>query len=1180
MAEFVHLHLHSEYSLLDGACRISDIPERAKECGHTAVALTDHGVMYGAVSFYRACKKAGIHPIIGCEVYVAAQSRFERSGGIDGKYHHLVLLCKNEIGYKNLIAMVSKGFTEGFYAKPRVDLDLLRNYSEGLICLSGCLAGKIPSLLLRGEYDEAVSYARELSTIFGKDNFYIEIQNHGLSEQVQVLPELVRLAEECGLPLVATNDCHYLRREDAQTQAILMCIQTNSVITDGRPIGFETDEFYYKNDAEMKMLFGKYKGAIENTVKIAERCRFEFTFDDPKLPTFRTPEGKTSSEYLRELTLRGFERRRADGTLIASVEEEPKYFERIEYELRVIADMGYSDYFLIVQDYVGFARSKGIPVGPGRGSGAGSLVAFLTGITDIDPLRFDLLFERFLNPERVSMPDIDIDFCYNRRDEVIRYMFDHYGSDHVSQIIAFGTLAARAAIRDVGRALGMAYADVDPVAKAVPAGPGVTLKDALKLSALKKQYESSDAVKRLIDTALAIEGMPRNITVHAAGLVVTDLPVSQYVPLAVSNETVVTQFDMDTIAELGLLKFDFLALRYLTIIEDTCRTIRERVPNFDIEKIPFDDKATYGLIAKGGTLGLFQLESAGMRQTLTELKPDCLEDIIAAIALYRPGPMDSIPQYIEARHNPDRVRYAHPLLEPILKSTYGCTVYQEQVMSIFRVIAGYTYGHADVVRRAMSKKKGDVLAAERQSFLEGALVNGVEESVAEQLFDDMASFANYAFNKSHAAAYAVISYRTAYLKQHYPCEYMSALLTSVLGNLPKLAEYIAECEKYGIHVLPPDVNESRLYFHPKDGNIVFGLLALKNVGKQFIESILRERSSSPFTDFEDFVRRMAPYDVNKRMVEALIKSGAFDRLGVYRSRLLASYEALIDMIQAKDRNNVAGQLDMFSAIPSAKSLSPAFEYPKIPDLSLKEKLLLERESSGMYFSGHILDNYDRHAKHVGAKGIASVHQGVAADELKEKDAVVIAGIVSAVTVKTTRKNEKMAFFTLEDRYGEIECLAFPSQYAKQGYHLRLETPLLVRGNLSVRDGEEEEPKILVSEVSELIENERFTPEMIPVKIPKKEQEPQPTRKVEAPKTQGSADARRLPTKLYLRVPDLSSEVYRKAKNLVEIFEGSTQVFFYDSSTSQYIPHTGGTEATEFVLNELRQILGEINVVPR
>ncbi|MBO7250372.1 MAG: DNA polymerase III subunit alpha, partial [Clostridia bacterium] len=802
MADVVHLHLHSEYSLLDGACRISEIPKKAAECGHTAVALTDHGVMYGAVAFFDACKKYGVKPIIGCEVYVAPTSRHEKDVKL-GRPHHLVLLCKNETGYKNLIQLVSKGYTEGFYSKPRVDKELLRAHAEGLVALSACLAGEIPSLLVSGDYEGALKVAREYSDIFGKENFYIEIQNHGLPEQIQILDTLARLAKDTGLGLVATNDTHYLNREDAHTQAILMFIQTNNVITEGRPVGFETDEFYYKSTEEMERIFGKYEGAIENSKRIADMCNFEFSFDIPKLPRFKTPNGEKAGDYLRYMAECGFEKKLNAGIISFSQHPESEYRERLEYELSTIESMGFSDYFLIVADYVNYARSQNIPVGPGRGSGAGSLVAYLTGITDVDPIVFELLFERFLNPERVSMPDIDIDFCYNRREEVIDYMYRKYGADHVTQIAAFGTLAARAAVRDVGRAMGMSYADVDVVAKAIPKDLGVTLEKAMKTAELKALYESSDEYKTLLDTAAKVEGMPRNITIHAAGLVVTDQAVFDSVPLAQSNGTTVTQFDMDIIGKLGLLKFDFLGLRYLTIIDDACKAVAKRIPDFDITKVPLDDKATYELISAGNTLGLFQLESAGMRQVLTELKPDRFEDIIAAIALYRPGPMDSIPKYIESRHNPDKTEYFLPQLKPILESTYGCTVYQEQVMSIFREIAGYSYGHADIVRRAMAKKKADVLSAERDGFVEGAAKNGISRADAEKLFEDMSSFANYAFNKSHAAAYAVISFRTAYLKAHYPAEYMSALLTSVLGNLPKLAEYINECSKFGISVQAP-----------------------------------------------------------------------------------------------------------------------------------------------------------------------------------------------------------------------------------------------------------------------------------------------------------------------------------------------------------------------------------------
>ena len=1166
MSGFVHLHLHSEYSLLDGACRIADIPKRAKECGHSAVALTDHGVMYGAVPFFKACKAEGIKPIIGCEVYVAGNSRFERSNSSDGsgKYNHLVLLCKNDEGYRNLISMVSRSFTEGFYSKPRVDLDLLKKHSSGLVALSACLAGKIPALLLAGRYEEAVEYAETMESIFGKGNFYIELQNHGMSDQIQILPSLVRLSEETGIPMVATNDCHYLRRENAQTQAVLMCIQTNTVITDGRPVGFETDEFYYKNTDEMRMLFGKYKGAIENTVKIADMCNFEFAFDDPKLPTFKTPEGMTSKEYLRKLTYEGLERRIKDGSLVYEPQGEAVYKERIEYELSVISDMGYDDYFLIVQDYVGFARSKDIPVGPGRGSGAGSLVAFLVGITDVDSIKFDLLFERFLNPERVSMPDIDIDFCYNRRDEVIEYMYDKYGSDHVSQIIAFGTLAARAAIRDVGRAMGIPYADVDPVARAVPHELGITLADALKLPDLKTQYEHSETVKKLVDTAMELEGMPRNITVHAAGLVVTDLPVSKYVPLATSNSAIVTQFDMDTVAQLGLLKFDFLALRYLTIMKEACNFVKETHPDFDINKVPFNDQKTFDLISSGATLGVFQLESAGMRQMLSELRPDCFDDIIAAIALYRPGPMDSIPQYIAARHNPQKISYAHPILEPILRSTYGCIVYQEQVMSVFRSMAGYSYGHADIVRRAMSKKKADVLNAEKDSFLSGCEQNGIDRETASDIFDDISSFAKYAFNKSHAAAYAVISYRTAYLKAHYPCEYMAALMTSVLGNLIKLAEYIDECSKYGIKVLAPNINESRMYFHPHNNNIVFGLLALKNVGKQFVDNIIKERSSAPFVDFEDFVVRMSAYDINKRMVEALIKSGAFDGLGNHRSQLLVSYDKLIDIRSETNRSNISGQLDMFSSTFGAIDAAPKFEYPQLPEYPIKERLMMEKESSGMYFSGHLIDSYSDNVSAIMPKSISSL---LNVESVKEKETVKVCGILSSVTVKATRKKEKMAFITIEDRYGEIECLVFPKLYSENIHLLRVDAPLMVEGTVSLR--EEEEPKILVNSMAELVENGKF----------------QKTPQEQAPRTQPESSAPTInkntvmaPQKIYLRVPDMKCRAYLKAKNIVDIFEGEAKVIFYDSQSSKYLDYGAGICLSEYVISELCEILGKDNVV--
>ncbi|MBE6600127.1 MAG: DNA polymerase III subunit alpha [Ruminococcaceae bacterium] len=1150
MKDFVHLHLHSEYSLLDGACRIADIPKRAKECGHRAVALTDHGVMYGAVAFFRACKKEGIKPIIGCEVYVAPKSRFDKQIS-DGSAQHLVLLCKNETGYKNLIKMVSTAFTEGFYSKPRVDDALLAEHHEGLVALSACLAGRIPRLLSRGEYDEACAAAKKYAGIFGKDNFYIEIQDHNLPEQKQILPSLIKLAHDCELPLVATNDCHYLRRADSDTQAVLMCIQTNNVLADGRPIGFETDEFYYKTTEEMDELFGEYEGAIENTAKIADMCDFEFSFGKTYLPVFPCPNGVSSVDHLRRLTADGLRRRIEMGDIDINTADLDEYTKRIEYELSVIEKMGYADYFLIVQDYVNFAKSKKIPVGPGRGSGAGSLVAFVLGITDVDSIKFGLLFERFLNPERVSMPDIDIDFCYNRRGEVLEYLSERYGADHVSQIITFGTLAARAAVRDVGRVLGMPYSDVDAVARAVPQALDMTIDRALKMPELREMYESSAEIRKLIDTARAIEGMPRNVSIHAAGVVITQDPVSSYVPLATSNGAVVTQFDMNTVADLGLLKFDLLALRYLTIINDAQMQIRENDPDFDITKVPLNDKKAYKIISSGNTLGIFQLESAGITSMLMNLRPESIDDILAAIALYRPGPMDSIPKYIESRHNREKVNYALPELEGILSSTYGCLVYQEQVMQVFREIAGYSYGQADIVRRAMSKKHADELEAERGRFVSGAVERGISPSDAEKLFDDMGSFASYAFNKSHAAAYALISYRTAYLKAHYPREYFAALLTSVLGNSVKITEYISECNKAGIQVLPPDINESGMYFHVSGKNICFGLLALRNVGKQFAQNLINERKLARFSSFTDFIERMSSGELNKRQIESLIKSGAFDGLGVFRSRLLSSYEKIIDNANDKSRGNIAGQLDMFS-IGQEDLKAPTFEYPDIPEFSVKEKLMLEKECSGMYFSGHIIDSYSKCIGSISVTPIAELIGDENADKIHDRDRVTVAGIITSLTRKTTKKDEQMAFFTLEDRCGEIECVVFSRQYERLSSYLRVDAAVKVEGTVSVRD--EEDPKILASNIEDLIENDRF-------QVKKEEPKSEPK-----------------PKKLYLRVPNMSSEEYKKSENLIEIFPGDTPVMYYETESKKYFVRHSGMHISSFLLSELEKYLGKDNVV--
>ena len=1170
MNGFVHLHLHSEYSLLDGACRITDIPERVKECGQEAVALTDHGVMYGAVAFWQACRNAGIKPIIGCEVYVAHNTRFEKTVSADGYADHLVLLCGSNEGYRNLCEMVSRSFTEGFYNKPRVDEELLRRYHGGLIALSACLGGKIPKQLAKGNYKGAKEAAERYAEIFGPEHFYIEIQDHGLAEQRTMLPMLVDLAKDCGLPLVATNDCHYLRRQDANAQAVLMCIQTNTTVDMGRPAAFATDEFYLKDTNEMTMTFKAYPEALANTCRIAGRCEVSFDFSTTYLPKFPCPAGKSAADYLREKAEAGFAERVKQGHITFAEHPETAYRERMEYELSVILQMGYADYFLIVQDYVNYARSQDIPVGPGRGSGAGSLVAYSLGITDIDPLRFDLLFERFLNPERVSMPDIDIDFCYNRRDEVIAYVGRRYGQDHVSQIITFGTLAARAAVRDVGRALGMSYSDVDEVARTVPQEPNITLSMALKLPELKRLYEGSASVKRLVDTAMTLEGMPRNVSIHAAGIVITDKPVAEYVPLALSNGTVVTQYDMDTVAKLGLLKFDFLALRYLTILHDAEQQIREREPAFDLETIPQDDAATYRLIASGKTSGVFQLESGGMRQMLMNLMPERIDDIIAAIALYRPGPMDSIPTFIECRHHPEKVTYATPLLEPILRSTYGCVVYQEQVMQIFREVAGYTFGHADVVRRAMSKKKAAVLLAERETFVSGAVERGVDAAVAAKLFADMESFADYAFNKSHAAAYAVLCYRTAYLKQHHPCEYLSALLTSVLGNQTKVAEYIAECGTRGIRVLPPDINESRAEFAVVDGNIRFGLQAIRNVGRQFLDQILEERRRGTFSSFEDFISRMQAGDLNKRMVEALIKAGTFDRLGVFRSRLLSSYERIIDQAAEKGRNNLAGQLDMFSAAVSGTGArEQLFDYPPLPDLSPREKLLMEREATGMFFSGQLLDSYSRHLALLSPTPITDL---VGEDATPvEKQRVTVAGMVTSVTLKNTRAGDRMAFFRLEDQNGEIECVVFSRPFAACAHLIRSDLAVAVSGTVSLR--EDEPPKLLVNTMEELVDNAAF-------REPSAQQSAggseagQPI----APRASQPTPAPARPRRLFLRVPDRSGKVWVRTQALLEIFDGAFPVAVFDASVGQYDFSLPGLALDDYVLAQFRDLLGADNVI--
>ncbi len=1155
MGDFVHLHVHSEYSLLDGACRIEDIPKTVASLGQSAVAITDHGAMYGAVAFYKACLREGVKPIIGCEVYVAPNSRFDKAGRSEYSGQHLVLLCKNEEGYRNLSKLVSLSFTEGFYQKPRIDLELLSKHHEGLIALSACLAGAIPQLIVAGRPEEAEAYALRMHRIMGEENFYLELQNHGLSEDEAVVRGLVKIAKATGIPLVATNDVHYLRRNMAEIQEVLMCIQTNSTLTDHSFKSLGTDEFYFKSTEEMERLFGMYEGAIENTVRIAEKCNFSFAFGNTVMPTFVPEDGLSHKESLLSLAERGFLERVRSGQVSFEKNTEKEYRERMRYELSVIDEMGFNAYFLIVRDFVAYAKREGIPVGPGRGSGAGSLVAYCVGITDVDPLKYDLLFERFLNPERISLPDFDIDFCYERRDEVIRYVRERYGNDHVAQIITFGTLAPRAAIRDVGRAMGLSYAETDRVAKLIPRELSVTLADALQKKELREIYEKEEKIRRLFDTAMALEGMPRHASTHAAGVVMTEHPVSDYVPLALNDGGTVTQYDMDTVAEIGLVKFDFLGLRYLTIIADAEREVRRTDAAFDITKVAMDDVATFRLISQGQTDGVFQLESAGMQKMLMQLQPETFEDIIAAIALYRPGPMDSIPQYIARRHGREQAEYPVPALRDVLGVTYGCIVYQEQVMQIFRLLAGYSFARADIVRRAMAKKKAEVLQAEEKNFIEGAEKNGISPTVSSAIFADMASFASYAFNKSHATAYAMLSYRTAYLKAHYPREYMAALLTSVLGNTDKIGEYVREAQKLGIRVLPPDINESEMYFSVSGNAVRFGLLALKNVGRTFISALIAERRQGAFQSFKDFVLRMAGKDLNSRMVESLIKAGAFDSLGVYRSRLMAKFPEMIDAASGVTHRNLSGQVDFFSDFGADL---PEIEegYPDIPEYAPRELLLLERESSGLYFTGHLLDEFKLHIEDLHPDSITDIlgafsESDSGDDRYCDGKTVNLAGIVVSRSDKTTRDGRKMFLFTLQDRYAEIEAIVFYAAAEKLSPYVLVDKAISVTGRISLR--EEEKPKIVVSAAEPLTVNASFKKKEI-----------------------STANKR-----LFLRVPSVNDASVPTTVSVLRQYPGEETVVFFDVSTKKYHTKTdGGVRVTPLLLEKLGDVLGNDNVVYR
>ncbi len=1174
---FVHLHLHTEYSLLDGACRISGLVERLKELKMDACAITDHGVLYGAIDFYNALTEAGIKPIIGCEAYVC-KNRLDRTPA-GREMSHLILLCENNTGYQNLMYLISEGFLTGYYYKPRIDYDLIREHHEGLICLSACLSGDLPKLLLNGQDESARAYVREMQSIFGRDHFYIELMDHNLREEKTVLPRLVSLAKEMGVPTVATNDCHYLTREDAHAQEVLMCIQTGKTLADEARMRMETSELYVKSEEEMREVFRRLPEAVDRTREIADRCNVTFEFGVTRLPRYPVPEGETAQSMLTRLCREGMAR------LYPEAKEGEEPYQRLEYELSTIIRMGYVDYFLIVWDFIHYAKSQGIMVGPGRGSGAGSIVAYSLGITMLDPLKYQLLFERFLNPERVTMPDIDVDFCYERRQEVIDYVARKYGADHVSQIITFGTMAAKGVVRDVGRVLGMSYQDTDAVAKAIPFDLGMTLSRALEVSPpLREMYDEQSRVRELIDTAKSLEGMPRHASTHAAGVLITDRPVMEYVPLQRNDEVITTQYPMGTIERLGLLKMDFLGLRTLTVIRDTLDLMRETGSDLKPEDIPLDDPSVYEMISRGDTEGVFQMEGAGMTSFLTAMKPACFEDIIAAISLYRPGPMDSIPRYIAGKQNPASVQYPTDKLRPILEVTYGCMVYQEQVMQIVRDLAGYSYGRSDLVRRAMAKKKHKVMEEERQIFVHGmtdaegnitvpgCIRNGVSESVANALYDEMIAFASYAFNKSHAAAYGVVAMQTAWLKRHAPVQFMAAMLSSVLGVTAKIAGYIQYCRSRGIAVLPPDVNRSRWKFtvsRDEQGQpaILFGLGAIKGVGENAVAEIIRARETlGLFQDIFDFCRKVDPSQCNKRVVESLIQTGAFDRTGANRPQMLAVYEMAMDAAAAQKKKNIAGQMSLFELMGPEGGLSldvadPVL--PPLPDCPAKARLKMEKDASGVYMSGHPLDDYRENLQKLSytVEEITSAEEGNEKAQRQDGRQVDLGGILTEVKEKVTKKGDLMAFATLEDLTGEIECLIFPRVLEKYRMLIAADEAVVISGRISAR--EEESPKLLAESVTRLDEWQGET---------------QPQSKEEGkPRLSEARQAAQAPRKLYLR---LSRQQMDSVTAILALSPGEVPAYLHlpKEKITLLAPRSSWTNGDELCVSRLREALGTENVV--
>lgn len=1164
-SQFTHLHVHTEYSLLDGSAKIKELISRAKEFGMDSVAITDHGAMYGIMEFYKVAKANNIKPILGCEVYVASGSRFSKEPN-SIPYYHLVLLAKDNLGYHNLMKLVSAGFLEGFYYKPRVDIELLEKYHEGLIALSACLAGSVARNIIQTSYEKAKEVALTYEKIFGRDNFYLELQDHGLKDQKTVNQALIRMNKDTGIPLVATNDSHYIYKSDNKAHDILLCIQTGKTVNEPNRMRYEGSEFYFKSQQEMYELFPYAKEALINTNKISERCNIDFTFHELKLPKYDVPNGYTTNQYLRKLCYDGFEFRYNEY-------ERNTLKERLEYELNVIETMGYVEYFLIVWDFIKFAKDNHIMVGPGRGSAAGSIVSYCLNITNIDPIKYNLIFERFLNPERVSMPDIDIDFCFERRQEVIEYVVEKYGADRVSQIVTFGTMAAKAAIRDVGRALDMPYAEVDKVAKMIPTELGITIEKALNMNKeLSNLYNEDTSVKTLIDMSLRLEGLPRHASTHAAGVLICDEPVVEYVPLSFFNEGLpTTQFTMTILEELGLLKMDFLGLRTLTVIQNAVKEIRRiRNVEIDIDNIDYADTQVYNLISQGKTQGVFQLESAGMKQFIKELQPKSLEDIIAGISLYRPGPMEFIPKYVQGKHNSDKIKYTHESLEPILNTTYGCIVYQEQVMEIVRTLGGYSLGRSDLVRRAMSKKKTDVMAKERKIFIygdgksiNGCIKNGIPKEIAEKIFDEMTDFAKYAFNKSHAAAYAVVAYQTAWLKTYYTVEFMAALMTSVIDFPNKVVTYIETCKNMNVEILPPDINEGYARFSVSNGKIRYALSAIKTVGKTAIDAMVNERNKNgTFISMTDFCKRVTLKDLNKKGIENLIKAGAFDSLGGNRKQYMSSYKLISDSIEQNKKKNIEGQINLFELNETDANLAQYDVLPKVEDYELKLKLSMEKEVLGIYLSGHPLSEYQEElSKYITVSSLDFVdyfadyftdntEELEVSNKLLDGENVSIGGILVNKTIKYTRSNKSMAFIRIEDLYGFVEIILFPDMYEKYNSILNNEAILYIQGRASIQ--EDSESKIIANKIL-------LYDELIKLNEPKKKNE----------------------STLWLKITeDKPYNILDTISVILNKYRGNTEIIIYNEKAKKKFkaPKNLFVDISENLINELKETLGNTCVV--